>query len=88
MCGQVFKLVRLRNEFSAEMDYYMSNFNKLWWEDLGEHDITTNMSLTKADTHFEHTLIEQPENSVYSLISSDEHDRVLTDPAYRMQLQT
>lgn len=35
VCGQVFKLVRLRNEFSAEMDYYMLSFNKLWWEDMG-----------------------------------------------------
>jgi hypothetical protein len=41
--------------------------------------------LTKANTHYEHTLFEQPENTIYSLISSDEHDRLLTDPAYRMQ---
>ena len=34
------------------MDYYMSNFNKLWFEDLGEHDTTNNLSITKADTHF------------------------------------
>lgn len=27
ICGQVFKLVRLRDERSAEMDYYMSNFH-------------------------------------------------------------
>lgn len=27
VCGQVFKLVRLRNEHSAEMDYYISNFH-------------------------------------------------------------
>ena len=65
----------------------MPNFNKLWFEDMGEHDTTNNLSLTKADTHFEHSLFEQPENTVYSLISSDEHDRVLTDPAYRMQRQ-
>jgi len=88
ICGQVFKLVRLRNEYSSEMDYYMSNFNKLWFEDLGEHDTVNNLSVTKANTHFEHTLFEQPEDTVYSLISSDEHDRILTDPAYRMQRQT
>ena len=29
--------------------------------------------------------LEIMENTVYSLISSDEHDRVLTDPAYRIQ---
>jgi len=26
-CGQVFKLVRLRNEMSPEMDYYYANFH-------------------------------------------------------------
>jgi hypothetical protein len=36
-CGQVFKLVRLRNEYSSEMDYYASNFNLLWFQDMGEN---------------------------------------------------
>lgn len=36
VCGQVFKLVRLRNEYSPEMDYYIPNFNKLWYEEMGE----------------------------------------------------
>lgn len=84
-CGQVFKLVRLRNEFSSEMDYYSPNFNQLWWQDMGEHEIPNNASFWKANTHYEHSVFEQPENTVYSLISSDEHDRVLTDPAYRIQ---
>lgn len=52
---------------------------------MGEHEIPNNASLTKANTHYEHSHFEQPENTIYSLISSDEHDRVLTDPAYRMQ---
>lgn len=67
------------------MDYYSPNFNQLWWQDMGEHEIPNNASLTKANTHYEHSHFEQPENTIYSLISSDEHDRVLTDPAYRMQ---
>ncbi|CAM6004690.1 unnamed protein product [Sphagnum balticum] len=85
ICGQVFKLVRLRNEFSSEMDYYAPNFNQLWFQDLGESEITNNLSLLKANTHFEHTHFENPENTVYSFVSSDEHDRILTDPAYRIQ---
>lgn len=83
-CGQVFKLVRLRNEFSTEMDYYSPNFNLLPWQDMCENEVTNTMSL-KGHTQFETTVFENPENTVYSLISSDEHDRVLTDPAYRMQ---
>lgn len=86
-CGQVFKLVRLRNEFSPEMDYYMPNFNQLWMEDMGEHDTTNLFSATKVNTHFEHTLFEQPQDTVYSLVNPDDHDRILTDPAYRLQKQ-
>jgi uncharacterized Zn-finger protein len=70
-CGQVFKLVRLRNEYSSEMDYYSPNFNQLWWQDMGEHDVPANASFWKANTHFEHSVFEQPENTVYSLISAD-----------------
>lgn len=88
VCGQVFKLVRLRNEFSAEMDYYMLNFNKLWLQDMGEHDQINIGSLTKVNTHFEPSLQEQPEDTVYSLVNMDDHDRMLVDPAYRLQRQT
>lgn len=70
------------------MDYYMPNFNKLWYEDMGEHDITNILSLTKMNTHYEFSNFEQPEDTVYSLINPDDHDRVLTDPAYRMQRVT
>lgn len=67
------------------MDYYSPNFNLLWWQDLGESDIPNTISFQKANTHYEPTVYDNPENTAYSLISSDEHDRVLTDPAYRMQ---
>lgn len=69
------------------MDYYIPNFNKLWFEEMGEHDTTNILSIHKANTHYEHTLFEQPEDSVYSLVNGDDHDRILTDPAYRMQRQ-
>jgi hypothetical protein len=70
-CGQVFKLVRLRNEFSSEMDYYATNFNTLPYQDMPESEIPNTVSFQKANTHYEPTLFEQPENTVYSLISSD-----------------
>ena len=69
------------------MDYYMPNFNQLWFQDLGEHDTTNNLSITKANTHFQHSLFEQPEDSVVTLVGGDDHDRILTDPAYRLQRQ-
>ena len=55
---------------------------------MGEQDLTNNFSATKANTHFESSLFEHPENNVYSLVSGDDHDRILTDPAYRIQSQT
>ena len=70
-CGQVFKLVRLRNEFSNEMDYYSPNFMAQQFQDMGENEIQVNMSLLKANTHFESSVFENPENTVYSLINPD-----------------
>lgn len=34
------------------MDYYMPNFNRLYMEELGEHDVTNVLSISKANTHF------------------------------------
>ena len=84
-CGQVFKLVRLRNEYSNEMDYYSPNFYIQNWQDMGEAEIPNVLSIHKMNTHYEPTVFENPENTVYSLINPDDHDRILTDPAYRMQ---
>jgi hypothetical protein len=70
------------------MDYYLPNFNKLWVEELGENDVSSVLSLTKANTHFEPSLYEQPEETIYSMINPDDHSRMLTDPAYRLQKQT
>lgn len=67
------------------MDYYSPNFNMLWFQDMAESDVPNVASLSKANTHYEHTVYDNPENTVYSLINPDEHDRVLVDPAYRMQ---
>jgi len=33
----------------------------------------------------DHTSHESPSNMVYSMINPDEHDRMLTDPAYRLE---
>lgn len=65
----------------------MPNFNQLFFQELGEHDTTNNLSFTKANTHYEHSLFEQPEDSIAIMVGSDEHDRILTDPAYRLQRQ-
>jgi hypothetical protein len=84
-CGQVFKLVRLRNEYSPEMDYYAPNFHPYEVQEMGESDTTISMTLFKFNTHFEPTQFEAPSNNVYHMINPDEHDRLLTDPAYRLE---
>lgn len=84
-CGQVFKLVRLRNEYSPEMDYYLSNFHPYEMQEMGESDTTVLMSPFKYASHYEYTQFETPSNMVYSMVNPDEHDRLLVDPAYRME---
>lgn len=49
----------------------MPNFNQLWYQDMGEGDTTHNLSFTKANTHFEHSLFEQPEDTVAVFVGSD-----------------
>jgi hypothetical protein len=88
VCGQVFKLVRLRNEISSEMDYYIPNFHPYEYQDMGEHDIISLLSPQKMNTHYEYTYHETPEDSYYSMVNPDDHDRILVDPAYRMHRLT
>lgn len=85
-CGQVYKLVRLRNEFSAEMDYYRNGLLPLHLLEMGEADHWSQNSLIRLmPNSFEHTQFENESLSAYSLVNPDEHDRILTDPAYRLE---
>eukprot|EP01017_Pseudomicrothorax_dubius_P041046 TRINITY_DN6531_c0_g1_i1.p1 TRINITY_DN6531_c0_g1~~TRINITY_DN6531_c0_g1_i1.p1 ORF type:complete len:592 (+),score=196.83 TRINITY_DN6531_c0_g1_i1:313-2088(+) len=85
-CGQVYKLVRLRNEYSPEMDYYASSFIPYDVQEMGESDTTINLSLARFQKDsYEYSQFETPSNMVYNLVNPDEHDRLLTDPAYRVE---
>lgn len=50
-----------------------------------ESDTTVNINFLKMTTHNEFSQFETNSNQVYSMINPDEHDRILTDPAYRME---
>ena len=53
---------------------------------MGEMDQTINMSLLRFQKDsYEHSQFEVPSSNFYSLVNPDEHDRILTDPAYRLQ---
>lgn len=71
-CGQVYKLVRLRNEFSPEMDYYISSLIPYQMEEVPESDTTINMSLLRfqKDT-YEYTQFETPTTMVYRMVNPD-----------------
>lgn len=43
------------------------------------------MSAFKYASHHEYTDFEVPSNMVYQLVNPDEHDRLLVDPAYRLE---
>lgn len=85
-CGQVFKLVRLRDEFNEENEYYASGMVPYEIQELGEADHWHQQSVLRLMPYqFEHSLFENPAFNVYSLVNPDDHDRILTDPAYRLK---
>lgn len=55
-------------------------------EELGEADHWIQQSPLRQMPHsYEHTNFETDNKQIYSLINPDDHDRFLTDPAYRME---
>lgn len=86
-CGQVFKLVILRDEFNPENDYYQTGQSEQMIEEFGEADVFLHTSLFRPFMFFtgEHTHMETNSNYVYSLMRMDDHDKYLTDPAFRLE---
>lgn len=82
-CGQVFKLVRLRPEFSDDMDYYYGNYTPFDDACMGESD--TFYFSWKNLYYEDESNFERPYNYHFSLINPDDHDRIITDPAYRFE---
>ena len=86
-CGQVFKLIRLRDEFNTENDYYASGLSQQLIDEFGEADVWGQFSIFRPFMFFtnEHTHFETASNYFYSLMRADDQDRYLTDPAYRLE---
>lgn len=88
-CGQVFKLVRLRQEFSIINDYYTNAILKSEFEEIGDADHFVNFNpLRIMPFTWEHSLFEVRTNTAFTLRNADDHDRMLVDPAYRMEVMT
>lgn len=86
VCGQVYKLVRLRNEFSALNDYYQNQMMLHDFQQVGEADHWTQQNPFRIMAFtFEHSRFEVHSNWEVSLKNPDDFDRLLVDPAYRME---
>jgi len=84
ICGQCFKLVRLKDEFSDENDYYALMFSTLSHFDVSEDDLQINMTSMFGDRP-QATMQTVPATSVYIHVNPDERDRILVDPAYKLE---
>jgi len=84
ICGQCFKLVRLKDEFSDENDYYSLMFSTLSHFDVSEDDLMINMTSMFGDRP-QSTMQTVPATSVYIHVNPDERDRILVDPAYKLE---
>lgn len=83
VCGQCFKIVRLRDEASEEMDYYGMMFSTLSHFDVSEEDLQINMTSLYGDRP-QGAMQTLPATNVYIQINADESDRILVDPAYKL----
>lgn len=84
LCGQCFKLVRLKDEFSELNDYYSLMFSDLPIFEIQEEDLTMPLHNVFGDrpslTH--QTL---PGTNVYFHVNPDVADHMLVDPAYKLE---
>ena len=85
-CGQCFKLINLKDEISEENDYYMDHYMPILEEEMGDRDdMITRFSFHKFAEPYPSLIPMQNTNLAYILVNPDDHDRILTDPAYRLQ---
>jgi hypothetical protein len=84
VCGQCFKIVRLKDEFTEQQDYYSLMFSTLSHFDVAEEDHTQSITSFYADRPAP-ALQTVPATNVYIHVNSDEADRILVDPAYKLE---
>lgn len=84
VCGQCFKIVRLKDEFTEQQDYYTMMFSTLSHFDVSEEDMA--IPLTNLFGDRPHAQMQTiPATNVYIHVNSDEADRILVDPAYKLE---
>ncbi len=84
ICGQCFKIVRLKDEWSEQMDYYNLMFSQLLQYEVGQDDQMINVNSWWGDRP-QKNFQTIPYNQVHIHVNPDDHDHMLVDPAYRME---
>lgn len=84
VCGQCFKIVRLKDEFSEQQDYYTMMFSTLSHFDVSEEDLAINLTSPFSDRP-NATMQTVPATNVFIHLNNDEADRILVDPAYKLE---
>ena len=84
LCGQCFKLVRLKDEFCEMNDYYSLMFAKLPDYEITEDDAVMSLLTVFGDRP---SLTNQalPATNVYIHVNPDQSDHMLVDPAYKLE---
>jgi hypothetical protein len=84
VCGQCFKVVRLKDEASELNDYYSTMFADIKHFEVAEEDLQVPLTqyFGDRDTHKLQTI---PGTNVYIHVNNDEADRILIDPAYKLE---
>ena len=86
VCGQCFKIVRLKDEFSEQQDYYTMMFSTLSHFDVSEEDLTVPLSYANFFGDRPSVSMQTiPATNVYIHVNPDEADRILVDPAYKLE---
>lgn len=84
ICGQCFKIVRLKDEFNEQQDYYSLMFSTMSHFDVAEEDMTVSLLNFFGDRPTP-AMQTVPGTNVYIHVNSDEADRILVDPAYKLE---
>lgn len=87
VCGQCFKVVRLKDEYTEEQDYYHLMFASLTHFETAEEDLAINLTSFWGDRP-QPSMQTIPATNVYIHVNSDEADRILVDPAYKLERLT
>jgi len=84
ICGQCFKIVRLKDEASELNDYYSTMFASITHFEVAEEDTAINLTSFYGDRH-QAQMQTVASTNIYIHANNDEADRIMIDPAYKME---